>query len=113
MAMESEHRKWFCCMLGAREHYAMPRALHSVGSLETMFTDIWQPPQARRLLPQAWRRRVARRFHEELAKAPVTDFSTAAFTLELWLRLMVSDPWRRLMLRNRWFQRRRSERTVS
>lgn len=93
-------------MLGAREHYAMPRALHSVGALETMFTDIWQPPRQQSLLPHAWRRRMARRFHEELAQAPVINFSTAALALELWLRLMVRAPWQSLTLRNKWFQRR-------
>ena len=83
----------------------MPRALNSVGALETMFTDIWQPPQARSVLPQAWRRRLGRRFHEELALAPVKDFSAAALALEVWLRLIVKDPWQQMIKRNHWFQR--------
>ena len=35
---------WICCQLGAREHYAIPRALSRVGILEALVTDAWVPP---------------------------------------------------------------------
>jgi len=36
--------KWLCCQIGAREHYAIPRALFRMGMLEYLLTDAWFPP---------------------------------------------------------------------
>ena len=33
--------RWFCCQLGARMHYAVPRLLHAAGGLERFYTDIY------------------------------------------------------------------------
>ena len=35
--------KWLCCQLGAREHYAIPRALFRSGMLGYLVTDAWVP----------------------------------------------------------------------
>gem|GEM_PF-5254129 len=32
---------WLCCQLGAREHYAVPRALHQIRQLKVLITDTW------------------------------------------------------------------------
>jgi hypothetical protein len=34
---------WLCSKLGAREHYAIPRALFRQGGLEQLLTDAWAP----------------------------------------------------------------------
>src|SRR5262245_27619069 len=39
----SKAMKWICCHLGAREHYAIPRALFSRGLLDCLITDAWVP----------------------------------------------------------------------
>lgn len=33
--------KWICCQIGAREHYAIPRALHQNSQLGVLYTDFW------------------------------------------------------------------------
>ena len=38
--------KWICCQLGAREHYAIPRALSRLGTLDWLITDAWVPPSS-------------------------------------------------------------------
>ena len=37
---------WICCQLGAREHYAVPRALHQRSSLDYLITDTWVRPDS-------------------------------------------------------------------
>ena len=36
--------KWIVCQIGAREHYAVARALHRRGELAALVTDLWAPP---------------------------------------------------------------------
>jgi glycosyltransferase involved in cell wall biosynthesis len=62
---------WFCSQIGAREHYAMPRALHQGGKLDTLFTDFWAGPVVRaasRLFPLSPLRSLASRFHSDMEK---------------------------------------------
>ena len=40
---------WFCAQIGAREHYAVPRALHESGRLTVLYTDFWAGPLWRRM----------------------------------------------------------------
>ena len=56
---------WLCVQNGAREHYAIPRALQRSGQLEALFTEIWAGPAFRRLAVGPLRS-IAGRFHEEL-----------------------------------------------
>lgn len=37
---------WITCQIGAREHFSVPRALHSAGRLSALYTDIWFSPQS-------------------------------------------------------------------
>ncbi|MGH9883066.1 MAG: glycosyltransferase family 4 protein, partial [Pyrinomonadaceae bacterium] len=37
---------WLCSQLGAREHYAIPRALFRQGLLDHLLTDAWVPPSS-------------------------------------------------------------------
>jgi glycosyltransferase involved in cell wall biosynthesis len=39
--MPAASKKWICCQLGARMHYAVPRLLHAAGKLERFYTDIY------------------------------------------------------------------------
>jgi len=34
-------RRWICVQIGAREHFAVPRALESAGLPVTLVTDLW------------------------------------------------------------------------
>lgn len=63
---------WICSQLGAREHYAIPRALHRAGRLRELHTDLWSAGLWRhaRFLG-APGRDLAGRFHPELDRAAV------------------------------------------
>ena len=92
---------WICCQLGAREHYAMPRALHSSDVLQLLFTDAWVRPGS--LLGRC-RRSWRERFHPALDSAPVASANASLLRFELFARLRGLQGWPRTMARNQWFQ---------
>ena len=96
---------WICCQIGAREHYAIPRALHQAGQLATLITDSWLPARSPlRLLPRSLSTGLPDRFHPDLAHAPVQAFTLTGLFFELNQRLHRRSPWDRMMQRNQWFQ---------
>jgi hypothetical protein len=40
--------RWVVAQVGAREHYLAARALHRIGALKCMLTDVWDPGGAAR-----------------------------------------------------------------
>ena len=84
-------KSWICCQLGAREHYAVPRALKLAGILSQFITDLWIP-------------RLSGRFHSDLARAPVAASNIAALTFELKASLARENGWKLIRRRNEWFQ---------
>jgi glycosyltransferase involved in cell wall biosynthesis len=83
--------KWICCQLGAREHYAVPRALQLGGLLGEFITDLWT-------------KRFTGRFHPSLANARVTAPNLAALTFELKAYVTGANGWKLIHRRNEWFQ---------
>jgi len=64
---------WICSQIGAREHYAIPLALHKAGRLATLYTDFWAGRALRRAQEMGvgrWKlgalRSLAARQHPEL-----------------------------------------------
>jgi glycosyltransferase involved in cell wall biosynthesis len=107
MSTAHQPTRWICCQLGAREHYAAPRAVARHGRLQMMVTDAWVRPGALlRRLPGALASRLAERFHPELGKADVRDFTGQLLQRELTWRLRRRPGWDQLMERNEWFQQR-------
>ena len=94
---------WICCQLGAREHYAIPRALYRLGMLDWLITDAWIPPSSF-LAKQA--RKLGERFHDELRDAPVRAFSSSLIPFETFARARGPQMWPSILARNRWFQRK-------
>ena len=84
-------QSWICCQVGAREHYAVPRALKLGGLLEEFITDRWI--------------RRAGRFHPELADARVVAPNISALTFELKASFARENGWALIGRRNDWFQR--------
>ena len=82
---------WICCQLGAREHYAVPRALKLSGLLEEFITDVWM--------------RRAGRFHPGLAGARVVAPNVSALTFELKASFARENGWTLIRRRNEWFQK--------
>jgi len=84
-------QSWICCQLGAREHYAVPRALKLGGLLDELITDLWI--------------RRAGRFHPELAGARVVAPNIPALAFELKASLARENGWDLISRRNHWFQK--------
>src|SRR5437870_2840916 len=94
---------WICCQLGAREHYAVPRALFRQEALRLLITDAWvQPRSVIRALGSGLRER----FHPELASASTKAWNTGLIVFEAAARIRKLSEWQRVISRNRWFQRR-------
>ena len=85
--------KWICCQLGAREHYAVPRALQLSGLLDEFITDLWS-------------KRLRDRFHPALTGAQVTAPNISALTFELKAQATGINGWQLITQRNEWFQQR-------
>lgn len=102
--MKNSEANWICCQLGAREHYAVPRALHNAGSLVELVTDLWIPPAipVSRHFPQKLRER----FHPELSDATVKAVNLSALFFEGRSALSQLKGWDLIVRRNNWFQER-------
>jgi glycosyltransferase involved in cell wall biosynthesis len=83
--------KWICCQLGAREHYAVPRALQLGGLLGEFITDVWI-------------KRFTGRFHPALENAQVSAANLAALSFELKAYVTGGNGWKLIHRRNQWFQ---------
>lgn len=80
---------WICCQLGAREHYAIPRALAQLGRLDRLYTDYWAGPGNRLLsaiVHNGWLRSSAARFHPELAEAQVKSWNMRSLSWRAHVR---------------------------
>lgn len=97
---------WITCQLGAREHYAIPRALHQAGQLHTLITDAWVNPQSSiHRLPGKVAKPLIDRYHPDLATADISDFTRSLIRFELQQRLTRTTGWPNTLARNQWFQR--------
>jgi glycosyltransferase involved in cell wall biosynthesis len=96
---------WICCQIGARENYAIPRALHQQGYLSNLITDAWTSPQSSiNFLPEHLLTNLRERYHSDLANAPIQAFNSSLIQFELSERLRKSRGWERVISRNKWFQ---------
>ena len=102
--MSSNPVKWLCCQLGAREHYAIPRALFRSSLFDRLVTDAWVPPSS--FLAKLFGSRLADRFHNELRDAPVIAFNSSLILFETLTRARNLTDWQKIIARNRWFQRK-------
>jgi len=93
--------EWVCCQLGAREHYAVPRALDRRGVLSELVTDCWFSP---RPVLNTWSNGLADRFHPELNEAKVRSANFSSVLFELTSRAKDLTGWQLIGRRNDWFQ---------
>ncbi len=95
-------RNWICCQLGAREHYAVPRALHSVKRLGLLFTDAWVNSGN----PLGCIRRTLReRYDAQLVDSRVATTTNRLILFEAICRIRGVRGWPLIIGRNRWFQK--------
>ena len=100
--------RWIVCQIGAREHYALARALHHNELLEELVTDAWAAPGSGfDYLPGEIGIRLRDRFDENLAKARICQFTSSLILFEFGNRLLLGRGERSHMdRRNRWFQKK-------
>ncbi len=104
MPTDNTTAQWVCCQLGAREHYAVPRALHRQGRLARLITDAWMPPGSPlHALPGGRARRLRERFHPEL-EGRTTGLTMSLISHELLWSAKGLRGWDLFMARNEWFQ---------
>ncbi len=95
-------KQWISCQLGAREHYAIARALHLRGELNTLFTDMWVGPGT---LLGYLNRSLENRYHPQLGDALVKSNMLGLFVFEVMARIKRVKGWARILARNEWFQK--------
>jgi hypothetical protein len=97
---------WLCCQLGAREHYAVPRALLRQGMLAYLLTDAWVPPSS--FLAKVCGRgsKLGERFHSQLRDARVKAFNASLILFETGVRARGLSGWAKIVARNLWFQQK-------
>lgn len=93
---------WICCQIGAREHYAIPRALNQDGKLAALITDAWVG--ANSIFRVATRTALKERFHPDLAQAQVYAFNNSLINFEITQKIQKHTNWERTIARNSWFQ---------
>jgi glycosyltransferase involved in cell wall biosynthesis len=99
--------RWICCQLGAREHFAVARAMHRRATLETLITDAWATPGSPwSQLPGETGRRLSERHSADLATASVEALTASLVAHEALWRLRGLSGWPLVMARNQWFQQR-------
>ena len=102
--MTARRSRWVCCQLGAREHYAVPRALHRSHRLALLIADAWVPRgKAPRWLGGSVAR-LSQRYHPELATANVVSCTKSLIAHEAGWRLQGRNGWPAVIARNDWFQ---------
>jgi len=93
---------WICCQLGAREHYAVARALHQRGALRLLLTDAWVwPTNPLGSVKPGLRAR----FHRDLSAANVHAANARNIAFEVRARLARLRNWPLMIARNEWFQK--------
>jgi glycosyltransferase involved in cell wall biosynthesis len=79
--------KWIVCQLGAREHYAVARALQRSGELALLVTDIWLHGRQKGFLAK-FLPRLRVRAEPELRDTPTVAFTITFLLLSLLKRLV-------------------------
>ncbi len=100
--MNGQQQTWMACQLGAREHYAIPRALESAGRLRRLLTEAWAPPGS---LWGRLRRSLRERYHPEIPAERVRACTGRAVGFEVRLKARGVGGWEGILARNGWFQR--------
>ncbi len=96
---------WIVCQIGAREHYAIARALERKGELAAMVTDFWVSKRHwMGILPGS--KRLRDRVHADLVLAVVRAPNLTMLSFELQQRLKKRRGWALNMKRNSLFQRK-------
>jgi glycosyltransferase involved in cell wall biosynthesis len=93
---------WITSQLGSREHYAIPRALHEVGHLNALFTDVWIGKGMAGLLKPLVPSLASRR-HCGIPDALVRSSTVGRVLMDRRLRQQKLPSWEACLQRNQWY----------
>ncbi|CAD72658.1 putative glycosyltransferase [Rhodopirellula baltica SH 1] len=97
---------WICAQQGAREHYAIPRALAGRNELALLLTDIWNKDSSfLGRMPGAIARRLRSRSHEDLREYAVRSFPFTFARIEAMQRVRREESSSYYAARNERFDR--------
>lgn len=97
--------QWICCQLGAREHYAIPRALHSRKQLKYLITDAWvSPKSALNLSSKSFLTNFKQRSNSDLESAAIHSHNNSLVLWEVAQRYNNVQGWNKIIARNKWWQ---------
>lgn len=104
----AEDQNWIVCQIGARENYAVARALEREKRLAGLVTDAWIDPNilGQRFLP----RRLKERWHEDLVNTSISALNPSTISRQLIDRTIGRTGWRQILARNAWFQKEAAKR---
>ena len=104
--MSTQMTGWICCQIGAREHYAIPRALAESGQLTHLITDAWISPRSLlNRFPKGLLGGLVERWHSDLAESSIFAFNGELVRMESYWRIKKMSGNDINIARNRWFQR--------
>ena len=104
--MSHNYSTWICCQLGAREHYAIPRALSRIGRLDLLITDIWlDRSHPLNLIPEPYFSSLRERYNSDLNREQVKSFNQAQIAWELSCKYRQLNEWQQITARNLWWQK--------
>jgi uncharacterized membrane protein YgcG len=102
--MSEDSGPWIVSQIGAREHYAIPRALHRRGCLGLLCTDTWiRPGSVWSCLPGT--RRLRDRWHPDLDGVRVFAPNSRILAFEAMQRIRRRQGWETILARNTLYQR--------
>ncbi len=84
----NEKKQWICSQFGAREKYAIPRALFANQQLQHLYTDLWIQPNS---LFEHLNKRAKGRYHSSLVNATITSFNHQMLLYKLKEKIATKD----------------------
>ncbi len=97
---------WVVCQLGAREHYAIPRALKRKQVPFTLITDYWSRSSVLPLIDK----RLSQRKHQDIDHGEVVSFNREYLLSEAFLKMKGLASWQLFSHRNQWFGKKVEQR---
>ena len=105
--ISTNYSNWICFQIGAREHYAIPRALEQQQQLSYLITDAWINPRSPfNLLPKSILSNLRERHHLKLDSASIYNFNYSLIKFEVKQKIARQSSWQTIINRNQWFQKK-------
>jgi glycosyltransferase involved in cell wall biosynthesis len=105
--MKSNTDRWVTCQIGAREHYAIPRALYKNGLLQSLCTDAWAEGLMRSCSSLFGTRgsHFSGRYHSDIPRNLVKHWSIESLWRQLTAKTAGVNRYHRFISEGEWFGR--------